>query len=285
MLRGACVVRCRTFATVVACLVLALFGESALAAEPSPLVVSEGPAIQMATLQYVLRSARTGRTYVIKVTSPFGPVRAGEKRPVVYALDGGYEVAGPIAWVVAGAQGMRQSYVVSVGYLPADYHWREPDLAFRAYSDEARKIDSGAPAFRSFLNDELRPFLAGRLPIDDRQAILVGHSAGALFAANILVDNPGEYAGYVIASPAIWTDPSILDRLRAGVSKLRRVKIYVAIGGDETPDMLADARKFRAILSSADSSVALRSETFEGATHLSYYPAMVASALPWMLGR
>ena len=191
------------------------FASSALA----PGVISEAPATQMATVQYIFHSAKTGRDYLIKVSSPFSPVPRGARLPVVYALDGGYEVAGPIAWLVGGAGGMRQAFVVSVGSLPADYHWRDVDLAFRAYTSEdgSHRIESGAASYRSFLNEELRPFIASHLPVDDRQAILFGHSEGGLFAANILADHAEEYAGYVIASPAVWSDPSIAERLRTSM--------------------------------------------------------------------
>jgi predicted alpha/beta superfamily hydrolase len=253
---------------------------STAAAQP-PRVVSEGPAVQVATTQYVIHSTKTGRDHLIKVTVPFSPVPAGQTRPVVYALDGGYEVAGPIGWVLGGSGAMRQAFVVSVGYLPADYGWRDPDLAFRAYEDGGRKIGAGGAAFRAFLNAELRPFVATRYPVDDRQAVLLGHSEGALFAANLLADHPQDYAGYVVASPSVWSDPSIVARLRQGGPKIGGAKVYLAVGGAETPRMLAGERQIEQALRSA--GVELESRVFDGATHLAYYPALVAEALPWLL--
>jgi predicted alpha/beta superfamily hydrolase len=254
------------------------------AGEPRSGVISETPALQMATVQYVFHSSSTGRDYLIKVTRPFGPIPEGERRPVVYALDGGYEVVGPIAWLLGGAGGMRQAFVVSVGYQPNDYHWRAYDLAFRPYQDDADKVrvESGARAFRAFIDDELRPFIAAHFAADDGQAILLGHSEGALFAANILADRPSEFAGYVIASPSVWSDPSIVDRLRAGLPKAHGAKVFLAVGAGETPRMLSGAQALGTLLK-ASPTITVRSDVMPSATHLSYYPVMVAEALPWML--
>ncbi|MBS0360388.1 MAG: alpha/beta hydrolase [Proteobacteria bacterium] len=268
------------------CLALAALGLATRAAERPPGVVSEGPATQMATVQYVFHSANTGRDYLIKVTSPFHPVPAGQQRPVIYALDGGYEVAGPIAWVLGGSGGMPEAFVVSVGYLPADYRWRATDLAFRGYEDDYDKVKvpSGAAAFHAFLTNELRPFIAARLPVDDHRAILFGHSEGALFAANILAAQPREYAGYIIASPAVWSDPTILDRLRAGLPRARDIRVFLAVGGAETPRMRESGQEIAGLLRT-NTTIALRTETYPGATHLSYYPALITQAFPWMLDR
>ena len=57
-----------------------------------PKIISEGPAVRAAAVRYVIHSDRVGRDFVIDVTPPFSPMTAGEKRPVIYALDGGYDV-------------------------------------------------------------------------------------------------------------------------------------------------------------------------------------------------
>ena len=43
-------------------------------------------------------------------------------------------------------------------------------------------------------------------------------------------------------------------------------------------------RDLTSILAAADPSVAVKTQTFAGGTHLSYYPSLVSTALPWMLG-
>ena len=66
--------------------------------------------------------------------------------------------------------------------------------------------------------------------------------------------------------------------------RIRRVRIYLSIGGDETPAMQDGVRDLTSILAAADPSVAVKTQTFAGGTHLSYYPSLVSTALPWMLG-
>lgn len=58
-------------------------------------VVEEGPAVQARAAQFIVRSRHAERDYLIQVTPPARPpVFPGQKAAVVYALDGGWGVAG-----------------------------------------------------------------------------------------------------------------------------------------------------------------------------------------------
>jgi predicted alpha/beta superfamily hydrolase len=245
-------------------------------------VKSMAPATQLASTQFVLHSDKVGRDFLVKVTEPFSPIPKGELRPAIYALDGGYEIAGPMAWVLGGAGGMAQAFVVSVGYLPPDYHWREQDLTFPRAGQPPAGPDGG-PAFRAFLNDELRPFIRRRYPVNEAQAVLFGHSLGGAFATHVLAAAPDEYAGYLIASPSVWSDPGIVERLTANIGRTHARRIYLAVGGAETPRMLEGHRALAAALKAAPPAVQVTDRIYAGATHLSYYPALIAEAFPWLL--
>jgi predicted alpha/beta superfamily hydrolase len=269
---------------IAAVLGLALAVALPVAATASPArVVSQGPALQFAATQYVVHSERVGRDFLVKVSPPFAPVPSGQKRPVIYALDGGYEIAGPMGWVLGGAGGMAQAYIVSVGYLPSDFARRDGDLAHHPYADAGRNKHAGGAAFEAFLLDELRPLIEASYPIDADQAFLFGHSEGGLFAANVLAERPAAFRGYLIASPSIWMDPSIVNRVAAATKAGEGRRVYVAVGGAETPEMLDGERQLVAALTGQSSRLNVTSRVYEGGTHLSYYPMLVATAFPWLL--
>jgi predicted alpha/beta superfamily hydrolase len=90
----------------------------------------------------------------------------------------------------------------------------------------------GGAAFQAFLLEELRPYIETRYPIDPKAEVLFGHSLGGVFTANILARNPDAFAGYLIASPSVWADPTILARLKAVRDKAGQHRVFVGYGGE-----------------------------------------------------
>src|SRR5262249_28879323 len=70
----------------------------------------------------------------------------------------------------------------------------------------------GNAAFLTFIEDELKPLIEKKYPIDRRQQTLFGHSFGGHFALYVLFNRPGTFQNYIAASPSIWwNDRSILE--------------------------------------------------------------------------
>ncbi len=251
------------------------------AAQAEPLkVVSTGLAAKMATEQLVVHSAQLDRDLVIEVTRPFAPLMAGQRVPAAYILDGGYEFAGLEGWLLGGSGGMAGAYIVTVGYKPADYGKRDADLTTQPI-DRGGHVEPGrAVAYRAFLTNELRPFIEARYPVDPAQAVLVGHSAGGSFAAALFADEPGAFSGYVIGSPGVRNEPGLVARVAAARGHGER--IFVAVGGNEEARMMEGAAQIAMALKS-HRGLSVRSEIFRGATHLSYYPELIAEGLPYVL--
>lgn len=247
-------------------------------------VVSEGPAVQLGALQLVVHSRSVGRDFLVKITPPFAPVPAGEKRPVIFALDGGYEVAGPIGWVLGGAGGMQQAWVVSVGYQPADYHWRDTDLAHVPMLEKSgRESPAGGEAFEAFLTHELAPFIESRFAADPAHRVLLGHSRGGLFAATVFAEHPNAFSGYIIGSADIRHQPDVLQAVAAAAPKASGVRVYLAAGGAEQPAVIQDEKALLSALGGPDSQALVTSQIYPAASHLSYYPRLVTDGFAWVL--
>jgi len=265
--------------TLVVSLALALAGP--VLAEPLK-VVSAGLAAKMATEQMVVHSAQLDRDVLIEITRPFTPVKAGQRVPAVYVLDGGYELAGLEGWLLGGSGGMAEAYIVAVGYKPADYGKRDADLTTQPTSRGGKVEQGRALAYRAFLTKELRPFIEARYPVDPSQAVLVGHSSGGSFAAALFADDPGAFSAYVIGSPAIWNEPRLVARVAA--AQVRGERIFIGVGGNEGDRMMQAAAQMTDALKS-HAGLSVRNEVFPGATHLSYYPELIAKGLPYVLPR
>jgi predicted alpha/beta superfamily hydrolase len=250
-------------------------------AAPALTVVSTGVAVKMATEQLVLHSAALDRDVLVEVTRPFTPPKTPAQRfPAVYALDGGYEFAGLEGWLLGGAGGISSAYTIAVGYKPADYGKRDADLTSLPVTHNGHTEPGRAGLYRTFLIDELKPFIEARYPIDPSRAVLVGHSLGGSFAAALLADRPGVFAGYVIGSPGIWSEPDLVRRTEA--VKSRGERVFIAMGGKEDARLKDGVTKLATALG-RNRSLTVRSEVFPDATHVAYYPGLIARGLAYVL--
>lgn len=274
-------------ATALASLALAL---PVAAAEPSPAlkIVSEGPAPQRRAVQLIVHSERVGRDFAIQVTAPgTPPILPGQKAPAVYVLDGGYDVAGPTGWLLGGAGTMAPAYIVTISYPQGGPFTRERDLLFGPATrpDGTVAKGGGGAAFRAFLLEELKPLMEARYPLDPKAAVLFGHSLSGIFTANMLADRPDAFSGYLIASPSVWADPGVLDRLKTVPAKAPGRKVFVAWGAEEAAYMVDGGQKVSAALSGDPTNLALFTQAFDHEQHISYYPVLMSAAFPFLLPR
>ncbi|MGR4866014.1 alpha/beta hydrolase [Caulobacter sp. LARHSG274] len=261
----------------------------AIAADaPSLKIVSEGPAPQRRAIQLIVHSERVGRDFAIQVTAPgTPPILPGQMAPAVYVLDGGYDVAGPTGWLLGGAGTMAPAYIITVGYPPGGPYTRERDLLFGPGTrpDGTVAKGGGGAAFRAFLLEELKPLMEARYPLDPKAAVLFGHSLSGIFTANMLADRPEAFRGYLIASPSVWADPSVIDRLKAVRARAGGRKVFVGYGADEEPYMVQGGRGVAEALSGDPEHLTLKVQAFAGEQHISYYPVLMSAAFPFLLPR
>ncbi len=264
------------------------FAFPALAASPALRIVSEGPATQRRAVQLIVHSERASRDFLVQVTAPgTPPILPGQTAPAIYVLDGGYDIAGPTGWLLGGAGTMAPAYVITIGYPPGGPFTRERDLLFGPGTrpDGTVAKGGGGAAFRAFLLEELKPFMEARYHLDPRSAVLFGHSLSGIFTANMLADRPEAFSGYLIASPSLWADPGVIDRLKAAAARMPDRKVFVAWGAKEEPYMIDGGQKVSAALSGEPGRLTLKTKAFEDEQHISYYPLVMPAAFPFLLPR
>jgi pimeloyl-ACP methyl ester carboxylesterase len=180
---------------------------------------------------------------------------------------------------------MLPAYIVTIAYAPGQRGSREQDMLFSNATrpDGSVATGGGGEAFIAFLADELRPFIEGKYPVDPTRSVLVGHSLAGIFTANVLARRPDAFAGYLIASPSLWADPAVADRLvRAKPAGTPR-RVFVAYGGAEAPHMVTGGRRLAGAVARNRAAFTSRSQVFPDADHVSYYPELVGRGLGYLL--
>ncbi|NKJ09781.1 alpha/beta hydrolase-fold protein [Rhizobium sp. SG741] len=79
----------------------------------------------------------------------------------------------------------------------------------------------GGERFLKLIENELKPWVEGHVPVDQSRQALFGHSFGGLFALYALFSKPDAFSRWIAASPAIfWEDAAILATERALLDNL-----------------------------------------------------------------
>lgn len=225
--------------------------------------------------QLDIRASGTGHPYRLFVQEPAAPAPA-EGRPVLYVLDG--NAAFPVAAFLArSAEGRREvtgqvpPLVVGIGYPgDDDFHVaaRRRDYTPGAPDTERSATEGCAERFLDFIEQEVKPLIEARYPVDRTRQALFGHSFGGLFVLHALFTRPASFSTFIASSPSIWwQDRRVLDGLpklaQAGVSP--RVQISVGAREDDPPkgnyppDMLALIATRTMIPEARDAAAQLRS--------------------------
>jgi predicted alpha/beta superfamily hydrolase len=271
----------RTFGLAAIATVVAVASFAASASAQASKVVSEADLFPQGNHRFIVHSDKVGRDFAVTVTMPVAYTKyrpPTTKVAVIYALDNGYDVAGPIAQMLSRTTDMSPAYVVSIGYIEGRPNMRSTDDLFQDVGQGA-----GGAAFQLFLTSELRPFIEARYPLDPAKAILFGHSFGGVFTANVLAESPKAFSGYIIGSPSVWADDTLVKRLAKAAPKADGVHVFLAVGGAEGGGMLDGEKQIAAALSVKGSAVKLESQVFAGAHHTAYYPQLATEAFEWLL--
>lgn len=157
-------------------------------------------------------AASNGTTYRLMIAWPDGecPARGW---PFLWMLDGedNFTIAALTARRLAKAgerTGVEPGVVVGVdsgtlGRRVFDYTPAVSGYAIAPGMPAAGLKTGGADAFLDILENELRPLLAGRCPVDHERQTLAGHSFGGLLALHAL-SSGRSFSAYAAISPSLW---------------------------------------------------------------------------------
>jgi hypothetical protein len=217
-----------------------------------------------------------------------------------------------------GGTGIRDAVLVGIGYPteePYDSVRRSwdysppPGRSFPAHRPGGPEVRTGgADRFLRFIEAELKPFVAARVPIDPARQAIFGHSFGGLFVLHALFAAPRAFTSWIAISPTIyWEDAAILgaERRFAALPPEARGRPRLLIGAGEYEARLAPfqegapdaARRLEALrrgrhieyareMAARLAALGLTTEVeaFGAETHMSLLPPAVNRAIRFALG-
>jgi predicted alpha/beta superfamily hydrolase len=155
---------------------------------------------------------------------------------------------------------------------------------------EGRRMGRAAE-FLAFLDDEVKPFVAERYPVEGK-GTLFGCSLGGLFTLYALLSKPGSFDHYIAGSPAIWWDDAMLFGLEeqmAASTKDVAANLFMGVGSLEEGGGVAAQDPFKFITNVREMAARLESrhypslkvatQVFDNEGHTSVPPQVLTRGL------
>ncbi|APT44673.1 alpha/beta hydrolase [Bacillus safensis] len=164
------------------------------------------------------------RPYRLFIYQPDGPIPS-EGFPVIYALDGNAIFATMVEALrlqssIPEKTGVTPAVIVGIGYKTEQSHHpqRHEDFTHQPPDQWIQRLKKGASThsyggahtFFSFLEEQIKPMIEARYPINQDRQTLFGHSLGGLFTLSTLFEHPEAFQTYIAGSPSIHWYPSFL---------------------------------------------------------------------------
>ncbi len=273
-------------------------------------VADAGAAMISASERFHIQAEGYAQPFRIDVALPAHPIQPGRTLPVIYVLDGNWSfaIAAQIARsLTIGPEAIPPAIIVGIGYAIDGAAAFGATAALR-YRDLAHGVDEkhiammremippalwpdGAPVGKSarfvrFIEDQLKPFIQSRYPVDASNQTLLGVSLGGLFVLRSLFTAPATFQRYVAISPAIWWNCcELLDEEAQAVARGNlNARLFMGVGSDEqvqAPEarMVMNLVEMAARLRRGCPDLKLTSYIFPEEGHISVPPAGISRGL------
>jgi predicted alpha/beta superfamily hydrolase len=168
----------------------------------------------------------------ILVSLPPNYDSSSKRYPVVYLLDAQYFFEFQLAYGLINTLTFFEEIpeLILVGVASGD---RNRDMV-----PSTQNAEGNAENFLEFFRRELQPFINQKYRTEPYK-ILIGHSAGGLFALYTLFQSPDTFNAYIAISPAVWSDEGkFIDELKKVLGEDRELNnsLFTSLaseGGDE----------------------------------------------------
>jgi len=255
-------------------------------------------------LRYLMSSGNANQKnkYKLYVSFPKNFHASQQDYPLIVSLDADYSFAitRNIVEHLADRNQFPDSVVVGVAYAEPDAYranrtrdYTPSFVANGGYGPQYQALSGGAPQFKDFIQKDLLPFMQQEYRAKGARS-LVGHSFGGLFAAWVLLNTPMLFDDYVMVSPSLWYDDSLLHRMGEKISTWQTpINAYITVGEFEVNsqhDMVKDAQRFSNNLMrlknlAAPGTIHARFQIEQDETHNSIFPNALSRGLRFIAER
>jgi predicted alpha/beta superfamily hydrolase len=239
---------------------------------------------------FSIPSSTYGDEREINVWTPPDYVHGTDRYTVLYLLDGGREQDFPHIAGLAQLASLGQTFgpLIVVGIKSqARRHELTPPPASARFAREFP--DAGGDAqFRSFLQNEVIPFVEARYRAGARR-VLMGESLAGLFVVDTFLRQPALFNDYVAVSPSLWWDDQAPSNSAARILAGRPrsdVRLYLAIANEGDATQSGMDTLLRALRGAPAGVVTWRySDRRQSETHATILHPAALDALRWLYPR
>jgi len=261
-------------------------------APPSPVANSEDtiPLNYLPALNgdyFEFESQAVGRLFHIYVRLPEGYVKETARYPVVYLLDGDslFPILAANHLFLNYDEGLPEAIVVGIAYGSFDLSINKRGFDFSAPAADAGPEQGGAPAFQSFLKNELIPEVERRYRADSSRRILFGQSRGGYMVLYSAFTDPDLFWGRIASNPAFEPGRELFFSSAAPTSR-NDLGLVVTSGSRDYADLREGALKwFDTWKDVEDSPWSLSYLTIQGGTHAADSTNSYRAGMLWLFSR
>lgn len=241
-----------------------------------------------------LHSAIVGDDYTISVALPDGYNKTNASYPVLYVTDANSNFTAALRSVrhMVQTKELPPMIVIGIGYrsdsLARILRLRDmtPD-----HDPSIRRSHAGRSSFfLRFIREELMPNVrkSYRTSTD---AAYAGMAIGGVFGLYVLFHEPETFQRYLIASPSIWYDSTVIFKYEQDYARTHHdlpACIYISVGGREESEanftrMETNMTKLAGLLDNKHyPNLRIRTHVLEGETHFSVFPASLKNGLHYL---
>jgi len=184
------------------------------------------------TREFSIQSTANGATYNLKVGLPANYDPSVGKYATIYVLDGeeDFDFVSNQCKEITDKNAVEQVLVVGIGY--------GKDRSIDYTPTKISSVTGGAPEFLNFIKTQLIPEMEELFGVDTARSsrVILGHSYGGLFGANVFCVDNELFGNYILLSPSLWFDDLVSLQLEVDYreqNKDRSQLVFMGIGAAE----------------------------------------------------
>ncbi len=225
--------------------------------------------------------------YRIYISLPDDYDKSDKRYPVLYVLDGdiSFGMAASISRYLQFGGNIPELIIVGMGYgalKEKDGNMRRRDYTISSVPGRTNR--GGAPKFRTFLKEELIPYIDKTYRTDTNDRAIYGYSLSGLFAFYSLFTEPDLFNRYIIGSPhLLWDNFRIFDVQENAFEKFDDLNatVFISVGSEEDEEKYFNPidEMVTRLEEKNFKSLKLHTKVFDGGTHLIGPPEALAYGL------
>jgi len=243
-----------------------------------------------------LKAESNGQDYEIRIKFPREYDPDHEVYPVLYVIDAETNFGG-VSYIVQRLVKddlIPKILVVGIAYdteYSEFYRLRSRDLTptrdrdLRSGGASEPDPAGGADAFSDFLEHELFPFVDDNYPAKKGDRAIYGHSYGGLYGCHVLLTRPRMFNRYLLLSPSLWYDDSLLlKRVARAPLEFGSTRLYVGSGELEPRIDELQVRFVDSLRARRPEGLSIESEVLANETHRTIFGAGFTNGMRFIFG-